>query len=107
MNGLLGASGPATLVVLDNDGGGIFSYLPPAELPEFEQLFATPHGLDLVEVARAHGVAAERVDDVGKLADAIASDDLRVLVVPIDRSNSVAHHRALWDAVAHALGSTA
>jgi 2-succinyl-5-enolpyruvyl-6-hydroxy-3-cyclohexene-1-carboxylate synthase len=100
VNGLLGASGPATLVVLDNDGGGIFSYLPPAELPEFEQLFATPHGLDLVEVARAHGAAAERIDDVGKLGDAIASDDLRVLVVPIDRSHSVAHHRALWDAVA-------
>ena len=105
VNGLLGASGPATLVVLDNDGGGIFSYLPPAELPEFEQLFATPHGLDLVEVAHAHGAVAERIDDVGKLGDAIASDDLRVLVVPIDRSNSVAHHRALWDAVAGALGS--
>ena len=38
-NGLLGASGSATIVVIDNDGGGIFSYLPPAELPEFEELF--------------------------------------------------------------------
>jgi 2-succinyl-5-enolpyruvyl-6-hydroxy-3-cyclohexene-1-carboxylate synthase len=105
-NGLLGATAPAKLMVLDNDGGGIFSYLPAAELPEFEQLFGTPHGLDLVEVARAHGVAAERIDDAGKLAAALASDDLRVLVVPIDRSTSVERHRALWDAVAHALGST-
>jgi 2-succinyl-5-enolpyruvyl-6-hydroxy-3-cyclohexene-1-carboxylate synthase len=104
-NGLLGAQGSATFVVLDNDGGGIFSYLPPAGLPEFEQLFATPHGLDLVDVARAHGVSAERVDDVGKLGDAIASEDLRVLVVPVDRSKSVTRHRALWDAVADALGS--
>ncbi|MDQ1509956.1 MAG: 2-succinyl-5-enolpyruvyl-6-hydroxy-3-cyclohexene-carboxylate synthase, partial [Actinomycetota bacterium] len=90
----------------DNDGGGIFSFLPPAELPEFEPLFATPHGLDLVEVARAHGVDAERVDDVGKLGDAIASDALRVLVVPIDRTKSVERHRALWDAVANAVGAT-
>jgi 2-succinyl-5-enolpyruvyl-6-hydroxy-3-cyclohexene-1-carboxylate synthase len=104
-NGLLGASAPATFVVLDNDGGGIFSFLPPADLPEFETLFATPHGLDLVEVARAHGVAAERVDDTAKLADAIASDELRVLVVPIDRTQSVERHRALWDAVAQAIGT--
>jgi 2-succinyl-5-enolpyruvyl-6-hydroxy-3-cyclohexene-1-carboxylate synthase len=110
-NGLLGATGPATFVVIDNDGGGIFSYLPPARLPEFEQLFGTPHGLDLVDVARAHGAVAERVDDVGKLAHALgpdallSSDDVRVLVVPVDRDASVARHQALWDAVAATLGA--
>jgi 2-succinyl-5-enolpyruvyl-6-hydroxy-3-cyclohexene-1-carboxylate synthase len=109
VNGLLGATGGATLVVLDNDGGGIFSYLPPAELPEFEQLFATPHGLDLVEVARAHGAIAERIDHIGKLTDALApanlssSDTVRVLVVPIARHASIARHRELWDAVARSL----
>ena len=85
---------PATFVVLDNDGGGIFSYLPPAELPEFEQLFGTPHGLDLVEVARAHGAHAERIDDVHKLGAARSrpatlarlAPVVRVLVVPIDRA---------------------
>ena len=105
-NGLLGAGGPATIVVLDNDGGGIFSYLPPVDLPEFEELFGTPHGLDLVDVARAHGVTAERVDDVAKVTSVLASDDLRVIVVPIDRAKSVERHRALWDAVARALGAT-
>ncbi len=109
VNGLLGATGGATVVVLDNDGGDIFSYLPPAELPEFEWLFATPHGLDLVEVARAHGAIAERIDHIGKLAEALAapnlssSDAVRVLVVPIDRGASVARHRDLWDAVADSL----
>lgn len=104
-NGLLGATGPVTFVVVDNDGGGIFSYLPPAELPEFEQLFGTPHGLDLVEIARAHGAVAERIDDPRKLAHALAPDTLlasaevRVLVVPVDRRASVARHRQLWDAV--------
>jgi 2-succinyl-5-enolpyruvyl-6-hydroxy-3-cyclohexene-1-carboxylate synthase len=105
-NGLLGATGPATIIVLDNDGGGIFSYLPPAELPEFEQLFGTPHGLDLVAVARAHGVTSERIDDVSEIAGAIECDDLRVIVVPIDRVKSLDRHRALWDAVAHAIGAT-
>jgi 2-succinyl-5-enolpyruvyl-6-hydroxy-3-cyclohexene-1-carboxylate synthase len=103
VNGLLGATAPMTLVVLDNDGGGIFSFLPPAELPEFEALFGTPHGLDLVEVARAHGVTAERVDDTSKLAGALVGDAPRVLVVPIDRSQGVDRHRALWDAVARSL----
>jgi 2-succinyl-5-enolpyruvyl-6-hydroxy-3-cyclohexene-1-carboxylate synthase len=105
-NGLLGASVPATIVVLDNDGGGIFSYLPPAELPEFEQLFGTPHGLDLVAVARAHGVTAERIESVDEIAGALACDDLRVIVVPIDRAKSVERHRALWDAVARTIGAT-
>jgi len=104
-NGLLGASGRATIVVLDNDGGGIFSYLPPADLPEFEQLFGTPHGLDLVSVARAHGVAAERIDDVSDIATALERDDLRVIVVPIDRAKSLERHRRLWDAAAHAIGA--
>ena len=109
-NGLLAPPGPATFVVIDNDGGGIFSYLPPAALPEFEQLFGTPHGLDLVEVARAHGAEAERIDDLGKLRVALAPDQLvasravRVLVVPVDRHASVARHQALWDAVADAVG---
>jgi 2-succinyl-5-enolpyruvyl-6-hydroxy-3-cyclohexene-1-carboxylate synthase len=106
VNGLIGARGPATFVVLDNDGGGIFSYLPPSELPEFEQLFATPHGLDLVEVARAHGAIAERIDGVGKLGEVLTSTELlaaravRVLVVPVDRDASVERHREIWRAVA-------
>jgi 2-succinyl-5-enolpyruvyl-6-hydroxy-3-cyclohexene-1-carboxylate synthase len=102
VNGLHGGRVPATFVVVDNDGGGIFSLLPARSLPEFEQLFATPHGLDLVAVARAHGVHAERVPDVAGVKDALAAGDVRVLVVPVDRDASAAAHRALWDAVAAA-----
>lgn len=114
-NGLLGADQigehcRATMVVLDNGGGGIFSYLPPSQLPEFERLFATPHRLDLVEIARAHGALARRVDDRHTLREVlisphlVESTKLRVFVVPVDRHTGVAHHRALWEAVAVAVG---
>ena len=91
--------------MVDNDGGGIFSFLPQADLPEFELLFGTPHGLDLVAVARAHGVTAERIDDLGELPAALAAGDARVVVVPVDRAKSVERHRELWSAVAAAVGA--
>jgi 2-succinyl-5-enolpyruvyl-6-hydroxy-3-cyclohexene-1-carboxylate synthase len=114
-NGLLAADPigeqcPATLVVLDNNGGGIFSYLPPSELAEFEQLFATPHNLDVVEIASAHGAIAERIDDTHNLGVALASAQLlestktRVFVVPVDRHSGVAQHRELWEAVSAVVG---
>jgi 2-succinyl-5-enolpyruvyl-6-hydroxy-3-cyclohexene-1-carboxylate synthase len=104
VNGLraLDADGAAQLVVIDNDGGGIFEYLPQQALPEFEALFATPHGLDLVAVARAHGVDAIRVD--GTDWSALREPGPRVIVVPVDRTASVEGHRALWHAVLTALG---
>jgi 2-succinyl-5-enolpyruvyl-6-hydroxy-3-cyclohexene-1-carboxylate synthase len=105
-NGLLGAGSlpPATFVVIDNDGGGIFSYLPQRDVSEFEQLFATPQGVDLVAVARAHGVTAERVEvaDVPELV-AKEADTTRVLVVPVDRGAALEQHARAWGAVATAL----
>ncbi len=105
-NGLLGGGAlPAvTFVVIDNNGGGIFSYLPQNELPEFEALFATPQSVDLVEVVRAHGVAAERVD-LSTLPKLVAegSDAARVLVVPVDRATARDQHTRIWAAVATAV----
>jgi 2-succinyl-5-enolpyruvyl-6-hydroxy-3-cyclohexene-1-carboxylate synthase len=112
-NGLLASGGgggaseprpPATFVVVDNDGGGIFAYLPQHDLAEFETLFATPQSVDLVAVARAHGVAAERTE-LADVADLVAdgTDTTRVLVVPVDRDAALEQHARGWRAVAKAL----
>ena len=74
-----------TIVVVDNDGGGIFSFLPQrASLPvdRFEQLFGTPHGTDIVALARAHGLGARTVHTVADLAEAI--DDPEAVVVRVE-----------------------
>jgi len=110
-NGLLGAAGRGVdlvVVVVDNDGGGIFSFLPQAgKLPgdRFEALFGTPHGLDLVALAAAYGPEASAVDgDVGAAAaEALAKGGVHVLVARTDRAANVEAHRRLDDAVAAAV----
>jgi 2-succinyl-5-enolpyruvyl-6-hydroxy-3-cyclohexene-1-carboxylate synthase len=109
-NGLLGAAERGvdlTIVVVDNDGGGIFSFLPQADVlpgPVFESAFGTPHGLDLVPVAEAFGVAARRVTSPAELGAAVASPDgVSMLVVESDRTANVAVHEDLHHAVADAL----
>jgi 2-succinyl-5-enolpyruvyl-6-hydroxy-3-cyclohexene-1-carboxylate synthase len=112
-NGLIGAAARGVdlvAVVVDNDGGGIFSFLPQGQaLPEptFEQLFGTPHGLDLAAVARSFGAAASVVD--GDLAacvdDALAAGGVHVLVVRTERSANRRLHARLNEAVAAAVTS--
>ena len=112
-NGLLGAAGRGidlVCVVVDNDGGGIFSFLPQARaLPaeRFETLFGTPHGLDLVAVAAAFGVPARRLDPreevTGAVAEAAAEGGVHVLVVPTERAANVEAHRRVDDAIAAAV----
>ncbi|MDZ7673629.1 MAG: 2-succinyl-5-enolpyruvyl-6-hydroxy-3-cyclohexene-1-carboxylic-acid synthase [Acidimicrobiales bacterium] len=105
-NGLLGLADRGvdlTVVVIDNDGGGIFSFLPQrTELPaaRFERLFGTPHGIDLVELARSYGVDAEAVDSLDALD---WKPGVRVVVVRTDRDANVAVHERLADVVARAL----
>jgi 2-succinyl-5-enolpyruvyl-6-hydroxy-3-cyclohexene-1-carboxylate synthase len=106
---LLGAASSGVdldVVVVDNDGGGIFNFLPqaaaqPAE--RFERLWGTPHRADLVAVARGYGVAVEEVPDLGRLASAVAEGGkgrgFRVLVAKTDRAGNVSVHRRLHEAI--------
>ena len=111
--GLLGAATrglDAVFVVVDNGGGGIFSFLPQAALPaeRFERLFGTPPAAGAAAVAQAYGVPAERVEraaEVGPaLERALSAGGVRVLIVPTgDRTANVERHRSAWSAVAEAL----
>jgi 2-succinyl-5-enolpyruvyl-6-hydroxy-3-cyclohexene-1-carboxylate synthase len=111
MNGLLAAKRHnlnATIVLINNDGGGIFSFLPQAERTErFEELFGTPHGLDFRAACDLYGIGYERVQSRRGFGDAvtrsIASPGVRVIEVRTDRGANVALHRSIWRDVAKAV----
>ncbi len=105
--GLLGATQrdiDTVLVVVDNRGGGIFSFLPQSSVAEhFETLWGTPHDLDLVALCDVHHLPAVRVTKASELVpavrDAIAGGGVRIVIVPTDRAANVADHRRLHEAV--------
>jgi 2-succinyl-5-enolpyruvyl-6-hydroxy-3-cyclohexene-1-carboxylate synthase len=112
LNGLLAARtyGLDLLVVLvNNDGGGIFSFLPQAQAvpDQFELLFGTPHGLSFQPIVEAYGGRFVRVHDWADfrraVSDGLVAGGLQVVEVPTDRQRNVAQHRAVWRAVAEAL----
>lgn len=90
------------IVVTDNGGGGIFSFLPQATaLPaeRFEQLFGTPHGTDIEALARAHGVRAGTVTGAAELRAALDAPGPSVTRIITDRVANVAEHARLNAAV--------
>jgi 2-succinyl-5-enolpyruvyl-6-hydroxy-3-cyclohexene-1-carboxylate synthase len=94
------------IVVVDNDGGGIFSFLPQRSTLEherFEQLFGTPHGTDLAALARAHGLHVDSVANTQQLCAALAKSGPRVVVVRTNRDDNVRRHDEVHAAVARVL----
>lgn len=115
-NGLLVSPDAATLdltiVVLDNDGGGIFSFLPQAAYPaSFERVFGTPHGRDLAALAALHDLAYHPVTSAAALAPtmtaATEAGGLHLVHVRTDRATNVEVHRRLTAAVHRALDELA
>jgi len=96
------------IVVSDNDGGGIFHYLPQAKLVSteaFEMLFGTPHGTDILHLAQAHHLATFECGSATELKKALASTGTCVIRVRTDRHNEALTHQEVNDLVAMAINS--
>jgi 2-succinyl-5-enolpyruvyl-6-hydroxy-3-cyclohexene-1-carboxylate synthase len=96
------------VLVLDNDGGGIFEFLPQAAHRDvFEEVFATPLGMRMEDVAALYGLdfvlATERSYLEDALRRAFAAGRPTMVCARFTRQTSVEGHRACWRAAAAAV----
>ena len=111
LNGLLAARLHGlnlTIVLINNDGGGIFSFLPQAAYQEhFEQLFGMPTGLDFRLAVQMYGGQYQRVENWEQFRKLVSrgvhSDGLHVIEVQTERASNVKMHRQLWEVVGKAI----
>jgi 2-succinyl-5-enolpyruvyl-6-hydroxy-3-cyclohexene-1-carboxylate synthase len=97
------------VVVINNEGGGIFGHLPVAKFdPPFEEYWATPQRVDIGKLCAAYGVAhaiavspAELIAEVRKRA---GLPGVNVIEVRTDRRRDAATRRKLFEAAARAAG---
>ena len=94
-------------VCVDNDGGEIFSLLPVADrvpADDFEQLFRTPHGIDLSGLDGFGGIRARRVATAGELSEAVhaavatRAPGVDLCIIDVSRDDDVAQRRSLTTA---------
>ena len=107
----------ATIVLLDNGGGGIFDFLPVARAKMalagdvYTQHIATPTGLDFAAAAALYGLAHERAEDLpgfrAALERALARERSGIIEVRTNRQANVQLHERIWDAVSRAVSSPA
>lgn len=98
---------PVRIVVIDNDGGGIFHFLPQEtalESEEFESLLGTPRGVNAAKAAALFGLPHRRIASLNELPDALAVGT-SLIEVKTDRQANVAAHQQLTQLV-HAAVAT-
>jgi 2-succinyl-5-enolpyruvyl-6-hydroxy-3-cyclohexene-1-carboxylate synthase len=92
------------LVVVNNDGGGIFSTLEPAAFPDsFERVFGTPHGADLGSLAAAAGLPYSRLEYGSDLLAALTGSGLRLIELRTDRADGAKLRAAIGQACTAAI----
>ena len=98
---------PVRIVVIDNDGGGIFHFLPQESAldnGEFEALLGTPRGVDAGKAADLFEVPHRRVETLEHLPAALAAGTC-LIEVKTDRQSNAEIHRHLADVVGRAISS--
>ncbi len=111
LGGLLGArrtQTALTIVLVNNDGGGIFHFLPvAAEQDAFEEHVATPHGIDFEHAAKLYGfayrLAATPEGFDAELRNALEGAGSTIVEVRTDRAANVDLHRRVWAQVERAI----
>ena len=92
-----------TIIVMNNDGGGIFSYLPQSTVENhYEDLFGTPTGLTFEHVAAMYDLHYTKVTEPHTFGEAIQAPNekpVRLIEVFTNRDENVATHRKLWQAI--------
>lgn len=107
-NGLLAAKThglPLTIVLINNDGGGIFEFLPIAQFGAlYERHFGTPHGIDFAALCAAYGAEHAAPQDWAEFRKQVTASlgrpGVRVIEVRTDRRLNREQHRRVWEAVA-------
>lgn len=97
------------IVLIDNCGGGIFSFLPQAtemDSTKFEKFFGTPHNADLVLIAKAHGLEATTITSLDQFIHEISNTGSRLIRVVTDRSENVRVHDRINQMVSLAIQNT-
>jgi 2-succinyl-5-enolpyruvyl-6-hydroxy-3-cyclohexene-1-carboxylate synthase len=96
-----------TIVVVNNDGGGIFHFLPIAgRTRHFEELFGTPHGVDLEHVAAMAGAKLHRPTELAAFGQTVTQcleGGLHLIEVRTKRTENVDAHRSLFAKLAEAV----
>jgi len=100
--------GSLTIVLVNNNGGGIFQHLPVAEFePPFEKFFGTPQDVDFAKLCAAYGIEHRVIESWLPLQDALKAlpaSGIRVLEIRTDRRRDVAFRKALFATVAKQVG---
>jgi 2-succinyl-5-enolpyruvyl-6-hydroxy-3-cyclohexene-1-carboxylate synthase len=92
LTGLIGNStANLRIIAINNDGGGIFSTLPQANVVGFETLFGTPHGLDLEKIATGLGISAKTISSFAELKSELAKPISGISVLVCQMPNRAAN----------------
>lgn len=97
----------ATIILLNNDGGGIFHFLPQAHQEGLEELFVMPTGLDFGPIVAAYGgsieIASSWPDFRSQVVESFGREGVSVVEVKTNRDANLSTHQGIWAAVSESL----